>query len=134
MCFDSTMFGSNNNFNTNLLYLLLIVLGVGFLYMFFCNKPIKGGNSEKGIFVLYYVNWCPHCRDVKPEWDKLEQDNDLNNIVIKKINCEENEKITEEKNIEGFPTIQLEYTNGKVKAYEGERTYRGFKEFLNEQI
>lgn len=127
------MFNSNNNMNNNLMYLLLIVVVIGLLYMFFCNKPLKGGNKNNSVFVLYYVNWCPHCRVVKPEWEKLEEDNDLN-IVVKKINCEENEKIAEEKNIEGFPTIQLEYTNGEVKSYEGERTYSGFKEFLNKEI
>ena len=124
----------NNSFNKNLIYLLLIAVAIGILYLWFCKKPVTGGNNDKSIFVLYYVNWCPHCRVVKPEWDKLEQDNDLNNVIIKKINCEENEKIAEEKNIEGFPTIQLEYTNGEVKSYDGERNYAGFKEFLNNEI
>ena len=131
---------NNNSINRNLLFLLLILGSILLLYFCTCKKQ-KGGQSNgntngntnsntNSIFVLYYVDWCPHCQVVKPQWDKLEKDNELN-IEIKKINCEENPTIAEEKEIEGFPTIQLEHSNGEVKSYDGERTYRGFKEFLN---
>lgn len=92
------------------------------------NNNLMGG-GEITTFTLYYVEWCPHCKVIKPEWKKLENDNDLKHIKIEKINCEENESIVEEKNIEGFPTILLN-TNGKEVAYNGERTYAEFKNYL----
>ena len=92
------------------------------------NYNLLGG-GEKTTFTLYYVEWCPHCNNIKPDWKKLENDNDLKHIDILKINCEENESAVEEKNIEGFPTILLNH-NGKERAYDGNRTYAEFKNYL----
>ena len=77
--------------------------------------------------------WCPHCKKIKPEWEKLEKDNTLKNIVIDRVNCEEDEKAAEKNNIEGFPTI-LFSKNGKVESYEGGREYGDFKKFLKSKI
>jgi thiol-disulfide isomerase/thioredoxin len=126
------MNSDNNNFNKNLLYLFIILFGIIVLYFMFCKTTVKGGNT-KDIFVLYYVNWCPHCREVKPEWNKLEKEN-LDNVTIKKVNCEENENISQEKNIEGFPTIQLEKSNGEIIPYEDNRDYNAFIVFLNKNL
>ena len=27
--------------------------------------------TEGGVLRFFYANWCPHCRDAKPEWDSL---------------------------------------------------------------
>ena len=89
---------------------------------------ITGGNKNI-TFTLYYVDWCPHCKSIKPDWKKLENDNELKHITITKVNCEENEAIVQEKNIEGFPTILLN-NNGKEEAYNGGREYADFKEYL----
>tara|TARA_Y100000389_G_scaffold39622_1_gene34070 strand:+ start:239 stop:697 length:459 start_codon:yes stop_codon:yes gene_type:complete len=118
-------------------FYIVIILIVGvciFLYydtlmnMINNNKNLVGGS--KGVtFTLYYVEWCPHCKVVKPEWKKLENDPDLEHITIVKINCEENESVVQEKNIEGFPTILLN-NNGKEEAYNGNREYADFKNYL----
>tara|TARA_B100000401_G_scaffold410320_1_gene328330 strand:+ start:379 stop:801 length:423 start_codon:yes stop_codon:yes gene_type:complete len=113
---------------------LFIFVGVIFLLYIFLSmnnnkKKISGGNNST-TFILYYVDWCPHCKTVKPEWEKLENDKSLENVTIKKINCEENEKAAIENNIEGFPTILFTHNN-KVESYEGGREYSDFKEFLN---
>ena len=114
---------------------LFIFLGVCillYLISFLTKKKstVKGGNVlTESTFILYYVDWCPHCKVVKPEWEKLEKDPELSHVTIKKINCEENEAEIEKNNIEGFPTI-LHTHNGKVKPYEGAREYDDFKEYL----
>jgi len=91
-------------------------------------EKITGGNKNV-TFTLYYVDWCPHCKSIKPDWDKLENDNELKHITITKVNCEENEAIVQEKNIEGFPTILLN-NNGKEEVYNGGREYGDFKTYL----
>lgn len=120
---------------TTFYIVMILILGVGiFLYydtlmnIINNNKNLVGG-SKKVIFTLYYVDWCPHCKVVKPEWNKLENDPNLKHIKIVKINCEENESVVQEKNIEGFPTILLN-NNGKEEAYNGNREYTDFKNYL----
>ena len=126
----------NASINPNILYLLIILGVTCILYFCFCKKSIKGGNKtkEEVIFILYYVDWCPHCQVIKPEWEKLENDTSIKNVQIKKLNCDNDPKLAEEKEIQGFPTIQLEYINGTVKPYNCERNLRGFKDFLNNEL
>ena len=112
--------------------LLGIIVGIIFLNDKKTNK-IAGGKKANITFILYYVDWCPHCKTVKPEWEKLENDKSFKNITIKKINCEKDEKAAEENNIEGFPTI-LFSKNGKIESYEGGREYGDFKQFLEKKI
>tara|TARA_B110000902_G_scaffold255297_1_gene320459 strand:- start:503 stop:970 length:468 start_codon:yes stop_codon:yes gene_type:complete len=113
----------------------IIAIVIAIIYMFIIQpnqitySNLTGGNRET-TFILYYVEWCPHCQIVKPEWEKLENDKELKkNINIIKINCEENEDVVKEKNIEGFPTILLTH-NGKEIGYNGAREYSDFKQYL----
>ena len=108
---------------------LLIITFVLFFITGKVTNKIKGGENNEAMFVLYYVDWCPHCKVVKPEWEKLENDTSIKNVAITKVNCEKEEKAAEENNIEGFPTILFKQNN-KVEAYEGGREYGDFKKFL----
>ena len=117
---------------TNMFMVMGALLIITFVLFFITGKAtnkIKGGENNAAMFVLYYVDWCPHCKVVKPEWEKLENDTSIKNVAITKVNCEKDEKAAEENNIEGFPTI-LFTQNNKVEAYEGGREYEDFKKFL----
>ncbi len=112
---------------------IMLIGGLILLYIFLCmnskNKLSGGSVTKTETFILYYVEWCPHCKVVKPEWEKLQKDDELKMVEIKKVNCEENEDVVNELGIEGFPTI-LYTKNGKVEPYNGEREYEEFKQFL----
>ena len=117
---------------TNMFMVMGALLIITFVLFFITGKAtnkIKGGEKHEAMFVLYYVDWCPHCKVVKPEWEKLENDTSIKNVAITKVNCEKDEKAAEENNIEGFPTILFTHNN-KVEAYEGGREYEDFKKFL----
>jgi len=109
---------------------VLVLIYVFKFNVFSMKNSLMGGKiNNETTFTLYYVEWCPHCQVVKPEWSKLENDNELEHITIVKINCEENEDIVKEKNIEGFPTILLTH-NGNEMGYNGGREYADFKNYL----
>ena len=129
------IFSNMSNTSKVLVFIILLII-VAVIISYFNNKKstkIAGGKKANITFILYYVDWCPHCKTVKPEWEKLENDKSFKNITIKKINCEEDEKAAEKNNIEGFPTI-LFSKNGKVESYEGGREYSDFKQFLEKKI
>ena len=129
------IFSNISNTSKILVFIILLII-VAVIISYFNNKKsnkIAGGKKANITFILYYVDWCPHCKTVKPECEKLENDKSFKNITIKKINCEEDEKAAEENNIEGFPTI-LFSKNGKVESYEGGREYGDFKQFLEKKI
>lgn len=75
---------------------------------------------KKGIFVLFYADWCHYCKKYMPTWEKIKQENQ-NKYNFIKIREKEipprilnNEKITNKIkessiNVNGFPTIIFIY-------------------------
>lgn len=83
---------------------------------------------------MYYVNWCPHCKTAKPEWEQLEgtfhgKNVNGNKVFITKIDCEEFPEVAKEQNISGYPSFKFSY-NGQAVPYSGERTFGAFKSFI----
>ena len=79
----------------------------------FQGPVVSGGENGAPKIVLYYVPWCPHCKDVMPEWNKLEQNMQGTQTEVKKVDCEANPQAAKEQDVNGFPTIIL-FKNGKA--------------------
>ena len=94
-------------------------------------ENFQNGGEAAGApkIVLYYVPWCPHCKNVMPEWNKLEQEAEKTGVAVEKVDCEEKPEEAQKQDVEGFPTIIL-FKDGKVVNYEGERTAEALKEFI----
>lgn len=90
--------------------------------------------SEQNIFVMYYANWCGHCKRTKPEFQKLIEEYN-GNVKVMMVDCEDqqNKELVQSQGIKGFPTIRM-YKNGlsgNYQEYSGDRTYSNFVEYLN---
>ena len=83
------------------------------------------GKPQKSI-TLYYADWCPHCHDIMPEWNKLGK----NHKGIKVEKFEENE--TDFK-VDGFPTIIFR-DGKKVEKYEGDRSKKAIVSYLKNKL
>tara|TARA_B100000586_G_scaffold269328_2_gene247907 strand:+ start:553 stop:1077 length:525 start_codon:yes stop_codon:yes gene_type:complete len=94
------------------------------------NFAVKGKGKQ---LVLFYAPWCPHCKDMLPEWDKFAEAN-RSNVEAKKVNSEEQPALIKEYDVQGFPTILLLDPNGKtIATYEGGRDAKSFADFVNRQ-
>jgi len=101
---------------------------------------LKDTNSNKtATMMLFYVDWCPHCKTAKPEWDDLKTEYEgksINgyNLIFVENNCtNETAEVTEmiEKyNIEGYPTIKLLKDN-QIIEYDAKPTKTTMVQFLN---
>ena len=88
---------------------------------------------------MFYVDWCPHCKTAKPEWDKVKQQYNgktINGttILFKEVNCtnetaDVQEMISQYK-IEGYPTIKLLKGN-QVIDFDAKPTQDSLTKFLN---
>lgn len=91
--------------------------------------------DDKAVFVMYYADWCGHCKRAKPHFKKLmENYKDNDKVTIMMINCEdpENKKLVKSQGIKGFPTLRY-YPQGLTEQYEeypGAREYSDFVEYL----
>jgi thiol-disulfide isomerase/thioredoxin len=124
------------------------------------NSDIANSNNRKKIvnIFFFFVDWCPHCKTAKPEWNnfKLQYDNnEKDNYLIKcyDINCTADNgtieiadippeagdikttptKITDlirKYNIEAYPTIKM-IKDGQVIEYDAKPSKETLVEFLN---
>ena len=110
------------------------------------KKLMMGGGSNTDIsiadpdgkadLILFYANWCDHCKNVKPIWDKLTSEYDGTVIGSKLIemdkkdgDIEENMKLIEQYNITGYPTI-VALINDNVTIMETSPTEENIIEFI----
>ena len=100
----------------------------------------KDQNSNKtATLMVFYVDWCPHCKTAKPEWETLKSQYDgkeINGYTISfmEYNCtnesEEVSQLMDKYNIEGYPTIKLIKDN-QVIEYDAKPTKSTMEQFLN---
>ena len=76
------------------------------------NKVIEE-HKDKPTFVDFFAEWCQPCKILKPMLEKTCKDNGFNFISI---NVDENEKISEQYNVQGIPYVVL-FLKGK-KAFD----------------
>jgi hypothetical protein len=89
--------------------------------------------------MLFYVDWCPHCKTAKPEWQQVKTEMDGKNIngykvIFTEVNCTEetaeNEKLMNTYKIQGYPTIKL-IKDGQVVEFDAKPTKSSLTQFLN---
>ena len=94
--------------------------------------------EDEVIMVLFFVDWCPHCKSVKPEWEKLMKLNNTKvngkNIKIQAANAEGSEvekEAARDNNVEGYPTIKL-ISQSEVVDYNGARNAEEMGKFVKD--
>jgi thiol-disulfide isomerase/thioredoxin len=103
------------------------------------NEHIKAGTDGKSAeLLLFYVDWCPHCKTAKPAWDEIKaqyENKTINGyqVVFTEINCTnesaEVEQMMNKYSIEGFPTIKL-LKDGQIIEYDAKPTKATLDQFL----
>lgn len=104
------------------------------------ENGLKDENSNKtATMMLFYVDWCPHCKTAKPEWESLKSQYDgktINGYTINfmEYNCtnetDEVSNLMDKYKIEGYPTIKLIKDN-EVIEYDAKPTKSTMEQFLN---
>ena len=106
------------------------------------NKELmkKGSDDDGNEADIYYffTEWCPYCKKARPIWDNLKEqyNNKLFNgktLNFKEVDCEKNEKLADQFNIEGYPTIKLVKGN-QVVDYDAKPDAESLKEFLQTSV
>jgi len=90
-------------------------------------EPPRGSGKKGKSLTLYYADWCPHCRNMMPEWNKLGKTH--KGIQIIAIEQKQNKSFP----VESYPTII--FRNGKkMEKYIGPRTKSDFVKFLKNKL
>ena len=73
------------------------------------NKAMQDG---KVVLVDYWAPWCSYCRRIGPAYDKVAEQYG-ENILVTKVNIDEEPKLAIEERIEVIPTLVL-YKDGQA--------------------
>ena len=82
---------------------------------FIPNDEYVSDNRTTSTVTLYYTEWCPHCKEMMPEWViyKTNYSSELYDIAFAEVDCDKNSAETSD--INDFPTIIL--TRGETKYF-----------------
>eukprot|EP00184_Porphyridium_aerugineum_P007790 CAMPEP_0184692194 /NCGR_PEP_ID=MMETSP0313-20130426/775_1 /TAXON_ID=2792 /ORGANISM="Porphyridium aerugineum, Strain SAG 1380-2" /LENGTH=362 /DNA_ID=CAMNT_0027150007 /DNA_START=153 /DNA_END=1241 /DNA_ORIENTATION=+ len=93
----------------------------------------------KSAVVMLKASWCGHCQRLEPEWELLgkafEKSKD---IVIIKMDAEENPEVAKRYNVEGYPTLKF-IPKGKSDPADAEdikvqRDAQSLLSYLNDRL
>jgi len=123
---------------------LSVIVGISFYFRNEISRFARQGfqnptaTSSEREFILYYADWCPHCKTVVPEFKTLAPNG---KVVVAgkevKVSAYEVSKEPEKHkaaNVTGYPTIKYCDTDGTTTEYKSGRTAAAFLEFLNQKL
>ena len=145
----SFLFDNSNSVGARLVggFIALVIIALiiyGIYYAIADRKEYFSGDSDEltpssneVVVALFYADWCGHCKTFKPHFDKVqaelngEQCSTSNKkLRIVKVDCSENNKLSNKYNVNGFPTVKIFGANGGETEYSGKREYGDFKSYL----
>ena len=92
--------------------------------------------QKTNIFTMYYMNGCPHCESILPEYKNFAAAGQftLNGKKAQIRMLEQGDPSAaaelEARNVKGFPTFILATSDGKFVEYQGDRSVDAIKEFI----
>lgn len=129
--------------------ILLFCIVIYFVKSVFSVKAGFSGNREHtqknessnktANLLFFYVDWCPHCKTAKPEWEQTKEEFDGKQIngytlVFTEYDCTnetpEIEDLMDKYKIDGYPTIKLVKDN-EVIDYDAKPNKTHLTQFLN---
>lgn len=135
--------------NITSMLLIVVVLILLYLVFFDCKKHkvqlfnhrhqrnregFNNNNSlteeDKCVLVLFHADWCGHCKNFMPIWNKAKTSLQSSDVVLKDFEAETNKEVMKENEVSSFPTLKFFKKNGEIVEYEGDRTLEALEEFI----
>jgi protein disulfide-isomerase-like protein len=87
--------------------------------------------KKKHVLVMFFTNWCGHCKKTKPEFTKAASEfKDDPKIEFVAIDCTKLAGLCSAYEVRGYPTIKYFNYLKTMKDYRGERTANDFIKFM----
>ena len=115
----------------NLIYFILLL-------RFYINRRLEGLEGFEGSsrsIVICKAEWCGHCKNAAPEFNKLLSASpitlkDGSKATVKILDADKDKSEIGQYKVKGYPTV-LVVDAGQTTEYPGPRTSDGIIDFLN---
>lgn len=104
------------------------------------GMDIRNNHPNEEVVTLYFfgVEWCPHCKHAKPEWESFVKDNENKTFNGKKVNfvmvdCDKDSALADKYDVSGYPTIKLD-TGADVIEFKSKPEKDALTQFLNNSL
>jgi thiol-disulfide isomerase/thioredoxin len=116
-----------------ILFLLLLLLKFKFQAQIDISSEGFAGSSKS--VVVCKADWCGHCKQAAPEFEKLMAASpmtlkDGTKVTVKVLDADRNKDEIKQYSVKGYPTILIG-DGSNMTEYPGPRTYDSVVEFLN---
>ncbi|NCA22158.1 MAG: hypothetical protein EBS86_13585 [Crocinitomicaceae bacterium] len=130
--------------------ILLLAVGIYFVYKFIAPKlktsysvnkskqHTDSSGDKTAELLLFFAEWCPHCKHAAPEWEAAKEKYDGHTIngytvIFTDINCTketpESRELMEKYKVQGFPTVKL-LKDDQVVDFNAKVTTDNINQFL----
>lgn len=96
-------------------------------------KNMNGGGVSKPTVYLFKADFCGHCKNFKPIWDKLQLKYKREDIDFITYDSDKNGDMMGKYNVMGFPTIIMETKDG-LKEFDDMRTIDKLSKFIDSNL
>lgn len=98
----------------------------------FTRKVIEASNLTP-VLVDFWAEWCPPCRALTPVLERLVS-HSRGQILLAKIDADENMKLAGRYQLRGFPTVILFQDGEERGRFSGAKPERLVQEFLDQHL
>lgn len=86
-------------------------------------------NGDKPVLVDFWAPWCVYCRRIAPALDKIAEQFE-GEVVVAKVNVDEQPEIAEEEGIEVLPTLVLYRDGSAIESVVAPQSKAAIEEFI----
>jgi thiol-disulfide isomerase/thioredoxin len=118
--------------NTFIIILLFSVMVLMFIR--YLHPDGYDGFESAPSFTMYYADWCPHCKTIKPVFKDWSSSGSMTvggkTVFLDMVEADSNPEKMKGVPVKGYPTFLLQTANGQYKEFDGDRTPEGWKSWL----
>ena len=117
------------------IHIILLILLLLLVLLRFNMSSYEGFEGSSKSVIVCKADWCGHCKEAAPEFDKLMAAapltlKDGSKVAVKVLDADQNKEEVSKLKVKGYPTILIS-DGANMTEYPGPRTHDGVFEFLN---